>query len=104
MSAEVISMEEFNDSKIERMSPYEDEQFTKDFEWAQEQSHEAVHLAGNTIRVLLLIHHLVEDTLLHCEGLPEDAMADIKEGFKEYVDSGINSFENPTTCPHCSGE
>ena len=104
MSAEVISMEEFNDSKIERMSPYEDEQFTKDFEWAQEQSHEAVHLAGNTIRVLLLIHHLVEDTLLHCEGLPEDAMASIKEGFKEYVDSGINSFENPTTCSHCSGE
>ena len=104
MSAEVISMEEFNDSKIERMSPYGDEQFTKDFEWAQEQSHEAVHLAGNTIRVLLLIHHLVEDTLLHCEGLPEDAMASIKEGFKEYVDSGINSFENPTTCPHCSGE
>ena len=104
MSAEVISMEEFNDSKIERMSPYGDEQFTKDFEWAQEQSHEAVHIAGNTIRVLLLIHHLVEDTLLHCEGLPEDAMASIKEGFKEYVDSGINSFENPTTCPHCSGE
>jgi len=104
MSAEVISMEEFNDSKIERMSPYGDEQFTKDFEWAQEQSHEAVHIAGNTIRVLLLIHHLVEDTLLHCEGLPEDAMASIKEGFKEYVDSGINSFENPTTCSHCSGE
>jgi hypothetical protein len=99
MSAEVISMEEFNNSKVEKMGPYEDEQFTKDFEWAMEQSHNAVHLAGNTIRVLLLIHHLVEDTLLHCEGLPKEVMADIKESFKTYVDSGIESFEAP--CSEC---
>ena len=101
MSAEVISMEEFNNAKVEKMGPYEDEQFTKAFEWAQEQSHKAVHLAGNTISVLLLIHHLVEDTLLHCEGLPKEAMADIKESFKTYVDSGIESFESPNVCEEC---
>ena len=101
MSAEVISMEEFNNAKVEKMGPYEDEQFTKDFKWAEEQSHKAVHLAGNTIRVLLLMHHLVEDTLLHCEGLPEEAMANIKESFKTYVDSGIESFESPNVCEEC---
>ena len=101
MSAEVISMEEFNNAKVEKMGPYEDEQFTKDFKWAEEQSHKAVHLTGNTIRVLLLMHHLVEDTLLHCEGLPEEAMANIKESFKTYVDSGIESFESPNVCEEC---
>ena len=101
MSAEVISMEEFNNAKVEKMGPYEDEQFTKDLEWAEKQSHKAVHLAGNTIRVLLLIHNLVEDTLLHCEGLPEEVMADIKESFKTYVDSGIESFESPNVCEEC---
>ena len=99
MSAEVITMEEFNNSNAEKETHYSDEDFKRDFEWAQERSWDMVHLAGSPMRALLLVHHIVEDTLLHCkEGLSEEGMADVKEGFKEHVNSGIASFENPHVC------
>ena len=102
MSAEVITMEEFYDSKVEKvesMGPLSEEELNEDLDWAMKHSYDMVHLAGNTVRVLLLIHNIVEDTLLHCKELPEVDLEEVKASFQEYVNSGIKAFETP--CPEC---
>ena len=103
MSAEVISMTEFNQSKnVSEMETISDEEFREDNEWAMTHSSDLVHLAGNTFRVVLLVHNLVEDTLLHCQELEGMDLEEIKAQLRHSVESGIKAFETP--CPNCSGE
>ena len=103
MSAEVISMTEFNQSKnVSEMETISDEEFREDNEWAMTHSSDLVHLAGNTFRVVLLVHNLVEDTLLHCQELEGMDLEEIKAQLRCFVESGIKTFE--TRCPDCSGE
>jgi len=102
MSAEVISMEEFNRSVESRDSSAED---IEDWNWAVDNSLRVMKEADNFVRLRMLLQNIAEDTL-HAirEQGGEDDLEDIKDDLRLAIDYGIRIFENPTTCPHCSGE
>jgi hypothetical protein len=102
MSAEVISMEEFNRSVESRDSSAED---IEDWNWAVDNSLRVMKEADNFIRLRMLLQNIAEDTL-HAirEQGGEDDLEGVKDDLRLAIDYGIRIFENPTTCPHCSGE
>ena len=102
MSAEVISMEEFNRSVESRDSSAED---IEDWNWAVDNSLSVMKEADNFIRLRMLLQNIAEDTL-HAirEQGGEDDLEGVKDDLRLAIDYGIRIFENPTTCPHCSGE
>ena len=102
MSAEVISMKEFNRSIESRDVAVEEQE---DWDWAVDNSLRVMKEADNFVRLRLLLVNIAEDTL-HAirEQGGEDDLEGIKDDLRLAIDSGIRVFENPTTCPHCSGE
>ena len=102
MSAEVISMEEFNRSIESKDISVEDQE---DWDWAVDNSLRVMKEADNFVRLRLLLLNIAEDTL-HAirEQGGEDDLEGIKDDLRKAIDVGIHVFENPTTCPHCSEE
>ena len=102
MSAEVISMEEFNRSIESKDVSVKDQE---DWDWAVNNSLRVMKEADNFVRLRLLLVNIAEDTL-HAirEQGGEDDLEGIKDDLRLAIDSGIRIFENPTTCSHCSGE
>ena len=102
MSAEVISMEEFNKSIESKDVSVEDQE---DWDWAVDNSLRVMKEADNFIRLRMLLQNIAEDTL-HAirEQGGEDDLEGVKDDLRLAIDYGIRIFENPTTCSHCSGE
>ena len=102
MSAEVISMEEFNNSIESKDVSVEDQE---DWDWAVDNSLRVMKEADNFVRLRMLLQNIAEDTLhsvRHQGG--EDDLEGIKQDLRKAINFGIQVFENPTTCPNCSGE
>jgi len=102
MSAEAISMEEFNRSIESKDISVKDQE---DWDWAVNNSLRVMKEADNFVRLRLLLVNIAEDTLhtIREQG-GEDDLEGIKDDLRLAIDSGIRVFENPTTCPNCSGE
>ena len=102
MSAEVISMEEFNKSIESKDVSVEDQE---DWDWAVDNSLRVMKEADNFIRLRMLLQNIAEDTLhsVRYQG-GEDDLEGIKQDLRKAINFGIQVFENPTTCPNCSGE
>jgi len=102
MSAEVISMEEFNRPIESKDISVEDQE---DWDWAVNNSPRVMKEADNFIRLRMLLQNIAEDTL-HAirEQGGEDDLEGVKDDLRLAIDYGIRIFENPPTCPHCSGE
>ena len=102
MSAEVISMEEFNQSTEGIDVSVEDQE---DWDWAVDNSGRVMEEADNFPRLRMLLQNIAEDTLRSVRNQGgEDDLEGIKNDLRRAIDVGIHVFENPTTCPHCSGE
>ena len=102
MSEEVISMEEFNRSIESKDISVEDQE---DWDWAVNNSLRVMKEADNFVRLRLLLVNIAEDTLHAIKDMGgEDDLEGIKDDLRLAIDSGIRVFENPTACPHCSGE
>jgi len=102
MSAEVISMEEFNQSTEGIDVSVEDQE---DWNWAVDNSGRVMEEADNFPRLRMLLQNIAEDTLRSVRDQGgEDDLEGIKNDLRRAIDVGIHVFENPTTCPHCSGE
>ena len=102
MSAEVISMEEFNQS-IEGIDVSVEDQ--EDWNWAVDNSGRVMEEADNFPRLRMLLQNIAEDTLRSVRNQGgEDDLAGIKKDLRRAIDCGIYVFENPTSCPTCSGE
>ena len=104
MSAEVITMEEFNRAKsgTSKMEDVSEEEMQENNDWARSHAFDLVQLAGNTFRVVLLVEHITQDILSICADLEETDLEELKAQLRSFVESGIENFE--TRCPHCSGE
>jgi uncharacterized protein (DUF1697 family) len=102
MSAEVISMEEFNRPIESKDISVEDQE---DWDWAVNNSPRVMKEADNFIRLRMLLQNIAEDTL-HAirEQGGEDDLEGVKDDLRLAIDYGIRIFENPPTCPHCFGE
>ena len=102
MSAEVISMEEFNRSIESKDISVEDQE---DWDSAVDNSLRVMKEDDNFARRRLLLMNIAEDTLHAIKDMGgEDDLEGIKDDLRLAIDSGIRVFENPTTCSHCSGE
>jgi hypothetical protein len=100
MSAEVISMEEFNRSVESRDSSAED---IEDWNWAVDNSLRVMKEADNFVRLRMLLQNIAEDTLhsVRYQG-GEDDLEGIKQDLRQAIDFGIQVFEDPDyVCPKC---
>jgi len=106
MSAEVISMEEFNldARKPRKISDCSDELIGEWNKWAFYHAYDLVVLAENTIKAVFLMRHITLSLLLHCEDIGKEELEVLKDQLRSSVETGIESFEDENICPHCSEE
>ena len=100
MSAEVISMEEFNKSIESKDVSVEDQE---DWDWAVDNSLRVMKEADNFVRLRMLLQNIAEDTLRSVRDQGgEDDLEAIKQDLRQAIDFGIQVFEDPDyVCPKC---
>lgn len=86
--AEVISMEEFKKDDPEHCE--ECDNLQKDWDWAQERSVDLIRDAGSSVRILMLIRNLVDDTMQAVDQLCGDEMP--VDQFYEAVTDGVAMY------------
>lgn len=105
MSAEIISMEDFNKGKEDAVQMEGDfcgqPEFEKCFRWGEKTSRRCMEEAGDGLKILCLIENLTDD-LLHQMDMKGDDLKELIANLNGAMQSGIARFEG--ICPSCASE